>query len=300
MARTKAYITAPTTVRSQKISDFAVLIKLKLNLTVVFSSVMAYMIVLGTDVKINGIVLLALGGFLVTGSANALNQVLEKDFDKLMVRTRNRPVASGRMNVSEAVLLAGLMCLLGISLLAIFNPLTALLGMTSLISYAFLYTPLKRFSPIAVLVGAFPGAFPVLIGCVAAEGQISFLALVLFAIQFLWQFPHFWAIAWKGHEDYQRAGYKLLPFKGQKKDPKIGLYAFGYALLLIPIGFSLYSFGISSLPAVILVGIFGAYYSYTGYMLYKEATNKAALRLMLTSFIYLPAVLIILYTDILL
>jgi protoheme IX farnesyltransferase len=122
---------------------------------------------------------------------------------------------------------------------------------------------------------------------------------VLFAIQFIWQFPHFWAIAWKGHEDYQRAGYKLLPFRDQKKDPKIGLYAAGYALLLIPIGYSLYSFGFSSLFAVILLGLLAAYYSYAGYKLYKEASNKAALRLMLTSFIYLPAVLIILYTDIL-
>ena len=299
MAKVKTYDISQISAWRLWFYDLFVLIKFKLNITVVFSSVMAYLIVLGADAKFFNVALLAMGGFLVTGAANALNQVIEKDFDKLMKRTQNRPVAAGRMNVSEAILIAGLLCISGISLLAMFNPLAALLGMTSLVTFAFLYTPMKRFSPIAVLIGAFPGAFPVLIGCVAAEGRISFLALILFSIQFIWQFPHFWAIAWKGFEDYQKAGYKLLPFKEQKRDPKIGLYAFGYAFLLVPISIALYSFGYSSIGAVVLISLIAVGYSYAGFKLFQEATQKAALKLMLASFVYLPSVLIILYMDVL-
>jgi len=187
----------------QKIQDYKLLVKFGLNMFVVFSAAAAYLTTIQTPINWAKVLTLSLAGFLITGAANALNEVLERDFDKMMNRTANRPLAAGRMNSSEAVLAAGIMSLIGLSLLAMFNPLTVFLGSLSLISYAFVYTPLKRVSPIAVLIGAIPGALPVMIGSVAATGVLTPLAIALFAIQFLWQFPHFWAIAWIADEDYK-------------------------------------------------------------------------------------------------
>ncbi|MEM6318873.1 MAG: protoheme IX farnesyltransferase, partial [Bacteroidota bacterium] len=186
---------------SNKLNDYGLLVKFKLNLTVVFSAVMAYLIAFDRTASWIGIIVLAIGGFLVTSSANALNQVLERDYDKLMKRTENRPLAAGRMSVSEAVIVAGISCLVGTALLSMFNAWTGLLGMVSMVLYAFVYTPMKRVSPMAVAIGAIPGALPLMIGCVAAQGGMTTLAVTLFVIQFLWQFPHFWAIAWLGDKD---------------------------------------------------------------------------------------------------
>ena len=177
--------------------DYGILMKFKLSLTVVFSAVMAYLIALEVTINWGYVVALFLGGFFTTGAANALNQVLEKDYDKLMKRTENRPLATGRMTSSEAILVAGLSSLIGVTLLAIFNPMTAFLGMVSLILYSFVYTPMKRVSNISVFIGAIPGALPIVIGCTAAEnGHLTSLALSLFGLQFIWQFMHFFAIAW--------------------------------------------------------------------------------------------------------
>ncbi|MBK6995856.1 MAG: protoheme IX farnesyltransferase [Lewinellaceae bacterium] len=194
---------------------------------------MSYAIVCEGAVNWGSMLLLAVGGFLVTGAANALNQVLERDYDRLMPRTANRPVVTGRMSVSTAVLLAGLMALFGISMLSWFNPLTGFLGTLSLISYAFIYTPMKRSTPLAVVVGAVPGALPLIIGCVAYEGFISPTAWMLFGLQFLWQFPHFWAVAWLADEDYKKAGFYLLPSGNGEKDKTTGLLSFAFCLLLI-------------------------------------------------------------------
>ena len=177
------------------------------------------------------VLLLGVGGFLVTGAANALNQVLEKDYDKLMKRTANRPLAAERMTTSTAVLMAGLMCLLGTFCLSAFNAWAGLLGMLSMVLYAFVYTPMKRFSPLAVVVGAIPGALPLMIGCVAVEGYLSGLAIALFAIQFFWQFPHFFAIAWVGDEDYKRAGFNLLPNKKGLLDSSVGTVSYTHLTL---------------------------------------------------------------------
>lgn len=179
--------------------DFAQLVKFRLTLTVVFSSLMAYWIALPLD-RSYGYRLFSflLGGFLITAAANVLNQVLEKNHDALMSRTLNRPLPSGRMNDSDAILIAGIMSVLGLILLATLNLWSSLLGAVSLLIYAFIYTPLKRISSFAVFVGAIPGALPVLIGTIAAQGYLSTLGLCLFAIQFFWQFPHFWAISWLG------------------------------------------------------------------------------------------------------
>lgn len=284
---------------TDKLKDLGLLIKFKLSVTVVFSAVMAYLIVGGSNASFIGAILLFIGGMLVTGAANALNQVLEKDFDALMSRTMGRPIAAGRMTTSEGVFAAGLMSLAGITILGMFNPLTAFLGMLSLVMYAFLYTPLKRFSSAAVLIGTLPGAFPVLIGGTAIQGYISTFALVLFIIQVLWQLPHFWAIGWLGFEDYQKAGYKMLPVKDQKLDPKVGLYSFFAALPLILIAFLPFILmGGSFLPGM-MVSIVSVIYASFAWNFYTKANRASALKLMFSSFFYLPIVLFTYYFGIL-
>lgn len=279
----------------QAVQDFKMLVKFRLTLTVVFSSLMGFLIAHPGGLDFAALGVLALGGFLVTGAANALNQVLEKDYDKLMQRTANRPVAAGRMRPADAVLIAGIMSLIGITLLALFNPWTAFLGMVALILYAFVYTPLKRVGPIAVVVGAFPGALPTLIGAAAAEGRLSALGLSLFAIQFFWQFPHFWSIGWLGHEDYTKAGYRLLP--GGVRDRQTGLQAFLYAIPLLGLGLVPFLTGISGpISAVVIFGL-SCLYAYLGWGLYRFDSRKAALQLMFFSFFYIPGALIAIWVD---
>lgn len=286
-----------TQVLMQRLKDFQLLVKLRLSLTVVFSSVMAFLIASSGSIEWQSVLILAMGGFLVTGAANILNEVLEKDFDKLMKRTADRPLAAGRMQVADAVMAAGFMSMSGITLLALFNPWTAFLGMLSLVTYSFLYTPMKRISPAAVVVGAIPGALPTLIGCVAAQGELTLLGWSLFAIQFLWQFPHFWSIGWLGFEDYKKAGYKLFPEKDGKQDTSPALQAFVYALLLIPTGLLPYYLGASGIISAILVGIMSVAYAWFALGFYRQNDRKSALQLMFFSFIFIPVSLIVLYID---
>lgn len=277
-----------------KIEDYKQLVKFRLNLFVVFSAVSAFIIVSGGAFAIEQVLLLALGGFLITGSANALNEVLEKDYDKLMRRTSNRPLPSGRMTISEAVLSAGFMFVIGLFILAVFNPLAAVIGSFAVISYAFIYTPLKRFSTLAVTVGAVPGALPVLIGAVAFDGYISGLALLLFGIQFLWQFPHFWAIGWLGFEDYKKAGYKLVPVKDGQPDNAIGMQSAIYTVFIVPLTVLAFNLGHISLIPCVLIVLASVLYSVMGYKLYKNSDSKSARQLMFSSFMYLPFVLFVL------
>ena len=296
MAQTKVIAGGLSTV-GQKINDYQQLVKFRLTLTVVFSALLAFAITSQSNVHWLAALTLGLGGFLITGAANALNHVLEKDFDKLMARTADRPLAAGRMTISEAVLAAGLMSLAGIMLLALFNPWAAFFGTLAMVLYAFVYTPMKRFSPLAIPVGAVPGALPMLIGCVAYEGQISQLALALFAIQFLWQFPHFWSIGWLGFDEYQKAGYRLLPMRDGLRDPKTGLYAALYALILIPVAALPFFWGYTGAVSAIFVGILGVVYAGLGWRLYRKKDRKAALTLMFFSFFYLPLTLIAFFVD---
>jgi len=272
----------------EKLEDYKQLVKLRLNLFVVFSAIASYIIVASWNFSWQALVVLGLGGFLITGAANALNEVLEKDYDKLMKRTSNRPLPAGRMSVSEAVFAAGFMFVVGLFLLTLFNPLAAVLGSLAVVSYAFIYTPSKRFSTIAVAIGAVPGALPVLIGAVAYEGTITPLAMILFGIQFIWQFPHFWSIGWLGFEDYKIAGYQLVPERNGMPDPLIGKQSLYYTLLLLP----LYAFGlwmgIISLMSLILLSVVTLLYAYAGYKLFLENNNVAAKRLMFSSFFFLP------------
>lgn len=272
----------------QKIADYKMLVKFGLNIVVVVSAIAAYLTTITGSVDWSKVLTLGVAGFLITGAANALNEVLEKDYDKIMNRTSNRPLAAGRMTTSEAVLAAGLMSLAGLSLLALFNPLTVFLGSLSLISYAFIYTPLKRVSPIAVLVGAVPGALPVLIGSVAVSGHLTTLSIALFAIQFLWQFPHFWAIAWVADEDYKRAGFNLLPSKSGRLDESVGWNAFVYTAFLIPVGCGPYALGYTGVCSAIVLVLLGVVFAFYAFILYKNCSREAARNLMFSSFFYLP------------
>ncbi len=275
------------------IGDVVLLTKLRLTSTVVLSAALAYLIAAPVfDWFMFTAVLV--GGFATTMAANALNQVLEREHDRNMVRTQNRPLAAGRMSVSRAVLTAGLLSILGTVALASINPLAALLGMIALLSYAFVYTPLKRLTVAAVFVGTIPGAIPALIGTVAAEGYISTLGWSLFAIQVLWQIPHFWAIGWLGFDDYRNAGFKLLPTTDDgERDPGTGLQAMLYGLMLAALVWLPYSIGEFSVLATAVACVLGLLYAFYGLQLYRLQTRRSALNLMFFSLAYLPAVFLL-------
>ncbi len=280
-----------------KIADLMLLFKFRLSLLVVFTAVIGYVIAAGVLLNWVDILMLGLGGFFVTWSANSLNQVLEKEFDHKMDRTRNRPLPTGRMSVSEAVIFAGLLAVAGLLILALFNPLTALLGSLSLVSYAFVYTPLKRYHSISVFVGAIPGALPAVIGFVAFNGALTPLALVLFSIQFMWQLPHFWSIGWLSFDDYNRAGFKLLPNMENGLTRQIGLNAFIFAVCLIPISILPIWIGQMSIWAMVIVACCGLYYALKSFDFYRYNNVESARKLMFASFLYLPVVFLIIMID---
>ena len=283
----------------QKIKDLKALVKLRLALSVVFSACTAYY--LGADIiTFQGFLLLGIGGFLVTASANTLNQALEKESDKLMSRTLDRPLPSGRMEVSEAVLIAGLCGESGILILACFNALTAVLGAFSLVSYAFIYTPMKKVSPAAVWIGAVPGALPMAIGWVAAspEGILETEAVFLFTLQFIWQFPHFWSIAWLVYDDYAKADFYLLPsMKKDGRNKSSALQIIFYVLCLIGLSFIPFYLGISGLIACVLMAFSGLMFLWFAVQLYFKTTKEAAKKLMFASLLYQVIVFIALMAN---
>src|SRR5450432_4435867 len=236
------------------------------------------------------------GGMLVTGSANTINQIVEKDTDALMKRTANRPVASGRMGTDEAWAFAIITGIGGILILWHFNLMTAVLAAFSLFVYAFIYTPLKKVSSISVLVGAIPGSLPCLIGWAAGNDDLSAGGWVLFALQFFWQFPHFWAIAWIAHKDYTAAGFKLLP-SGDGQTKYSALQSVIYSLLLLPVGVLPYFNGMSGQVSLLIVLVANLFMVGTCVRLYREMTVQAARRVMFSSYIYLPVVLLALLID---
>lgn len=278
-----------------KIQDYYMLMKFRLSLMVVISAVFAYLVAAGFSADITTLALLFIGGFAITAASNGINQVLEKEYDGLMERTKNRPLPAERMKTSEAVLFSGLMMVLGAISLALINPLTAFIGMASFMLYAFLYTPLKRYSTISVAIGAVPGALPVLIGVVAHEGTLTTLGITLFLIQFLWQFPHFWAIAYLSFDDYKKAGYKLLPNSEDGNiDKNLGFYSALYSFLIIPTIIWAYFNGVVLSTIVLALVILATLiYTYLGLKLQFKPNRANALRLMFSSFFYLPIVLIL-------
>jgi protoheme IX farnesyltransferase len=243
---------------------------------------------------------LTLGGFLVTGSSNAFNQIIERRLDMLMARTENRPMPKGRLSVAEALIFSSITGILGIAILWIcMNPLSGMLGMGALVSYVAIYTPLKRVTPFAVFVGAFPGAIPFMLGWVAASGNFGIEAGTLFLIQFFWQFPHFWAIGWFLYEDYEKAGFFMLP--SGKKDKSTALQIILYTVWLIiasllpVLGFT-GNFFITPISAV-LVFLLGLWMLFYAVKLYKTRTSKAARTLMLVSVSYITLLQIIYIID---
>jgi len=277
------------------LQDLELLVKFRLSTFVVFSSAVAYCIAAGSDFRFLPFVVLVAGGFLITFAANILNEILEADFDKLMERTANRPLAAGRWTASSALVLAGIASLIGIVLLALLNPLTSFLGTLSLVTYAFLYTPLKRYSTIAVIVGAIPGALPVMIGMIAHDGIITSESLFVFAIQFIWQFPHFWAIGFLSYKQYRNAGYKLLPEEDGNIDRRLGLQTLVYTTLLIPVILVGFLSGLLPVAGLIGIGILSMYFIWRAWDFFKRFERDSAKALMFSSFIFLPVALMVLW-----
>lgn len=271
--------------------DYALLVKFRLSLTVVMSAVLGYAIAATGSIGGWSMVLLGLGGFLVTGAANAANEILEYRFDAIMNRTKDRPIAAGRMSRLEALVFTVIALGAGTYILATwFNALAAVIGLISFASYAFLYTPLKRLTPFSVLVGAFPGALPPTIGVVAATGYFSIEACLLFSLQFFWQFPHFWAIAWLGAEDYKRAGYKMT-IRSKGPDLLMAFYVLIYTLMLIPLGTLPTFYGMATQGALVVNTLLGIGFAVPAIELLRKPGRKAAKHVMFASFLYLPLLL---------
>lgn len=281
-----------------KVQDYRLLIKFSLSFMVAFSAVISYLLapkVVAYDWSM--IILIFTGGLLITGSANAVNEIAEKDTDAQMKRTANRPIAAGRMSVREAGIAAAIMLVVGMFIMwHYFNGLSAAISLFSWFVYAYLYTPLKKVSAISVLVGAIPGALPCLIGWAAGNDDISAGGWVLFALQFFWQFPHFWAIAWVAHKDYSNAGFKLMPsVEGPTKYSAIQSVI--YSLILIPVGVLPFWVGMSGWVSFFVVLVANLFMVWFCVKLFRDMERKAARRVMFASYFYLPIVLLALLAD---
>jgi len=279
-----------------KARAFFQLLKFRLALTVAFSSAIGYL--LGArEFDLGRALLVLVGGLLVTGAANTINQIFEKDLDKLMKRTANRPIPTEVISVTEGWIFVFVTGVLGLGILAyFFNPLTAALSLLSLILYGFIYTPLKTISPICVAVGAIPGGMPPMIGWVAATGVLGVEAWILFGIQFMWQFPHFWAIAWVLDDDYKKAGFKMLPTPGGK-DLRTAIQIMTYTLVLIPLSLLPTVFHMTGTTYGIIAVVCGVLFLGQTFYLMRTCSKKAAMSIMFGSFLYLPIVQIALVFD---
>ncbi|MCF8323522.1 MAG: heme o synthase [Leadbetterella sp.] len=265
------------------------LTKFRLSITVVFSSCFGYSLY-ANDLNFVELLIFGFASFCITASANIINQTKEIELDKLMSRTVNRPLPSGRLSIVEASVFGFILGILGLSILVFkYNVSAASLALLSLILYGFVYTPLKRVGPIAVAVGALPGAFPPMIGWVAASGHFGWEPGILFAIQFFWQFPHFWAIAWVLDDDYKKAGFKLLPSKGGK-DLNSAIQIVIYTLFLLPLCWVPYYLQMTKIDSAVIALLCGILFLAQTLYLMKERSKKAAMGLMFGSFLYLPIV----------
>jgi len=280
------------------ISDFKQLTKVGLSLSVVFSSVAGYLLAIDV-VNYFILFLLATGGFFMVGASNAFNQIIEKDTDIIMKRTQNRPLPTGRMPVNIALTIAILFTIFGLTILYSINPKTALFGAISIFLYTSVYTPLKAVTPLAVFVGAIPGAIPFMLGWVAATDNFGIEAGLLFMIQFFWQFPHFWAIGWLQDEEYKKAGFNMLPM-GQKDKGAVKQIIF-YTVIMILVSIAPVlklsgSFYIHPITAGIIT-LLGLYMLYFGVKLHKSEKNIDARKLMLSSVLYITVIQIIYVLD---
>ncbi len=279
-------------------SDFKEITKMRLAVSVVFSSVAGYF--LGADVvDFVTVLLLAVGGYLMVGASNAFNQVIEKDLDALMNRTKNRPIPSGRMSVAKALSIAFLFTIVGVGVLYIINPITAVFGAISIILYVALYTPLKTKTPLSVFVGAFPGAIPFMLGWVAATNDFSIEPGTLFMIQFFWQFPHFWALGWWLYDDYERGGFFMLPTGKRDRGTAIQiiLYTIWTIIIsLVPVTGQTGSLYLTPVSAI-LIFLLGLLMLKYAIQLYKKRDEKTAKQLMFASVTYITLLQIIYVSD---
>ena len=285
--------TAVSTVKSSVISfaDFKEITKVRLAASVVFSSIAGYF--LGAyQVDVISVVLLAFGGYCMVGASNAYNQILERDLDALMHRTKNRPLPAGRMTVKVALTIAIVMTLLGVAALYLLSPKTALFGAISIFLYTCVYTPLKTVTPLAVFVGAIPGAIPFMLGWVAATNDFGIEPGTLFMIQFFWQFPHFWALGWMLDEDYKRGGFKMLPTL--KKDRTTALQIILYTIWMIAMSimpvFGFTGRLVLTVPAALIILALGLIMLFFALRLYTKRDNKSARALMLASVTYISLI----------
>ncbi len=278
--------------------DFKQITKAGLAFSVVFSSIAGYF--LGAEtIHFQTLILLAFGGYCMVGASNAFNQVIEKDLDALMNRTKNRPVPSGRMSVNTALTIAFVFTVVGVITLYVVNPKTAMFGAISIFLYTSVYTPLKTKTPLAVFVGAFPGAIPFMLGWVAATNDFGIEPGTLFMIQFFWQFPHFWAIGWMLDEDYKRAGFKMLPTG--KKDKSTAIQIIMYTIWMIVVSI-IPVFGFTgrlglSVPSAIIIFLMGIGMLVFAIKLYNKRDNKSARALMLASVSYISLMQIVYVLD---
>ena len=280
------------------ITDFKAVTKMGLSISVVFSSVVGY--VLGADtISFVTLVLLGIGGYCMVGASNVFNQIIERDYDAVMERTKNRPIPAGRLSVRSAFLIATLLTLAGLAILYSINPQTAMWGAISIFLYTCAYTPLKTMTPLSVFVGAIPGAIPFMLGWVAATNDFGIEPGTLFMFQFFWQFPHFWAISWFLHDDYEKAGFKMLPTG--KRDKGTAMQVVMYAAWTVIVSI-LPVFGFTgklhlTLAGAVVVFLVGLILVRFAIRLYKEMTERAARQLMLASVLYLTAIQIIYVLD---
>ena len=271
---------------------------MRLALSVVFSSLAGYL--LGADtVDFKTLVLLAFGGYFMVGASNAYNQIIEKDLDALMDRTKNRPIPAGRMTVKTAFIIASIFTVLGIVILYSINKQTAMFGAISIFLYTCVYTPLKTKTPLAVFVGAIPGAIPFMLGWVAATNDFGIEPGTLFALQFFWQFPHFWAIGWFLYADYEKAGFFMLPTGKQDKGTAVQTIMYTIWTVLVSV---IPVFGFTgklqlSIMAAIVVLLLGLWMLYYAVRLFNVMTEKAAKQLMLVSVSYISLVQIVYVVD---
>jgi protoheme IX farnesyltransferase len=280
------------------IKNFTEITKIRLSISVVFSSVAGYL--LGANsIDFFILFLLCLGGYCMVGASNVFNQIIERDLDALMDRTRDRPIPAGRMSVQSAFIIGSILAIIGIVVLYIINPKTAMFGAISIFMYVSLYTPLKTKTPLSVFVGAFPGAIPFMLGWVAATGDFGIEAGTLFMIQFFWQFPHFWAIGWFLFDDYKKGGFFMLPNGKRNKGTAIQVILYSVWTVLVSLIPAFHVTGSLrlSLIAAILIGGIGIWLIYYAVRLIQKRTDKAAKQLMLVSVSYITLLQIIYVAD---
>nr|WP_296350170.1 heme o synthase [Winogradskyella sp.] len=289
----KSTISAPSV-----LTDFKEITKMGLSISVVFSAIAGYLLG-AVEINFNVVLLLALGGYFMVGASNAFNQIIERDLDALMDRTKNRPIPAGRMSVTTAFIIASLFTVLGLVTLYIINPKTAMWGAISIFLYTSVYTPLKTKTPLAVFVGALPGAIPFMLGWVAARGEFGIEPGTLFAIQFFWQFPHFWAIGWFLYEDYKKGGFFMLPTGKPDKGTAVQIILYSVWTILasiIPVFGFTGELKLTIVGAILVFGL-GVLMLVYALKLFQKRTVKAAKQLMLSSVFYITMLQIIYVAD---